>query len=94
MSTYRRITYEDRFRIYALSKREPSQESIAELLGISQSAEAGRCIAIVVSAAIGSRRLARKAIRRKPRKLTALMRSKIETKLRRCAGRWSRSAAG
>ena len=37
MSKYRRITYEDRCQIYALSKRGASQESIAGLLGVSQS---------------------------------------------------------
>jgi hypothetical protein len=40
MSKYRRIKYEDRCQIYALSKRGSSQESIAEVLGVSQSAEA------------------------------------------------------
>jgi len=38
MSNYRRIKYEDRCQIYALSKRGASQESIAEVLGVSQSA--------------------------------------------------------
>ena len=38
MSNYQRIMYEDRCQIYALSKRGDSQESIAEVLGISQSA--------------------------------------------------------
>jgi IS30 family transposase len=38
MSKYRRIRYEDRCQIYALSKRGASQESIARILGISQSA--------------------------------------------------------
>jgi IS30 family transposase len=38
MSKYRRIKYEDRCQIYALSKRGASQESIAEVLGVSQSA--------------------------------------------------------
>jgi transposase, IS30 family len=38
MSKYRRIKYEDRCQIYALSKRGSSQESIAEVLGVSQSA--------------------------------------------------------
>jgi IS30 family transposase len=38
MSNYRRIMYEDRCQIYALSKRGASQESIAEGLGVSQSA--------------------------------------------------------
>ena len=36
MSKYRRITYEDRCQIYALSKRGASQESIAVVLGVSQ----------------------------------------------------------
>ena len=38
MNKYRRIKYEDRRQIYALSKRGSSQESIAEVLGVSQSA--------------------------------------------------------
>ena len=38
MSKYRRITYEDRCQIYALNTRGASQESIAEVLGVSQSA--------------------------------------------------------
>ena len=38
MSKYRRIRYEDRWQIYALSKRGASQESIARILGVSQSA--------------------------------------------------------
>jgi hypothetical protein len=33
MSEYRRIKYEDRCQIYALSKRGASQESIASILG-------------------------------------------------------------
>jgi transposase, IS30 family len=37
MWKYRRITYEDRCQIYALSKRGASQESIAGVLGVSQS---------------------------------------------------------
>ena len=36
MRKYRRITYEDRCQIYALSKRGASQESIAGVLGVSQ----------------------------------------------------------
>ena len=38
MSNYRRIRYEDRCQIYAPSKHGSSQESIAEVLGVSQSA--------------------------------------------------------
>ena len=41
MSKYRRIKYEDRCQIYALSKRGSSQEGIAEVLGVSQSGEPG-----------------------------------------------------
>src|ERR1039457_5635234 len=92
MSQYRRIRYEDRCQIYALSKRETSQESIARILGVSQSA---------VSREIGRNRgqrgyrfkqaeataRARQAIRSKPCKLTAPTRSKIEAKLRQ--NRWS-----
>src|SRR5436189_2523531 len=37
MRKYRRITYEDRCQIYALSRRGVSQESIAGVLGVSQS---------------------------------------------------------
>ena len=37
MRKYRRITYEDRCQIYALSKRGASQEDIARILGVSQS---------------------------------------------------------
>ena len=37
MSTYRRVTYEDRYQIYALSKDGASQEGIASGLGVSQS---------------------------------------------------------
>src|ERR1017187_1812376 len=92
MSQYRRIRYEDRCQIYALSKREASQESIAGILGVSQSA---------VSREMRSNRgqrgyrfkqaeataQARQAIRNKPRKLTAPIRRKIEAKLRQM--RWS-----
>ena len=50
MSKYRRIKYEDRCQIYALSKRGSSQESIAEVLGVSQSAVSREIKAIAVSA--------------------------------------------
>ena len=92
MSTYRRVTYEDRCQIYALSKGGTSQESIASVLGISQS---------TVSRELRRNRgqrgyrfkqaeakaQARQAIRRKPRKLTASVRRKVEAKLRQM--RWS-----
>ena len=87
MSKYRRIKYEDRCQIYALSKRGSSQESIAEVLGVSQSAvsreihrnrgERGYRFKQVEAKA-----QARQAIRSKPRKLTVPTRSKIEAKLR------------
>ena len=38
MSKYRRITHEDRRQIYAITKRGARQESIAGVLGVSQSA--------------------------------------------------------
>ena len=92
MSKYRRIKYEDRCQIYALSKRGSSQESIAEVLGVSQSA-----VSREMHRNRGQRGYrfkqaeakahARQAIRSKPRKLTALMRCKIEAKLRQM--RWS-----
>ena len=92
MSKYRRIKYEDRCQIYALSKRGSSQESIAEVLGVSQSA-----VSREIHRNRGQRGYrfkqaeakaqARQAIRSKPRKLTAPTRSKIEAKLRQM--RWS-----
>ena len=92
MSKYRRIKYEDRCQIYALSKRGSSQESIAEVLGVSQSA-----VSREIQRNRGERGYrfkqaeakaqARQAIRSKPRKLTVPTRSKIEAKLRQM--RWS-----
>ena len=92
MNKYRRIKYEDRCQIYALSKRGSSQESIAEVLGVSQSA-----VSWEMQRNCGQRGYrfkqaeaksqARQAIRSKARKLTALMRCKIEAKLRQ--ERWS-----
>jgi IS30 family transposase len=92
MSKYRRVTYEDRCQIYALSKGGTSQESIACVLGVSQS---------TVSRELRRNRgqrgyrfkqaeakaQARQAKRRKPRKLTASVRRKVEAKLRQM--RWS-----
>ena len=76
MSKYRRITYEDRCQIYALNTRGASQESIAEVLGVSQSA-----VSREICRNRGQRGYrfkqaeakaqARQAIRSKPRKLTA-----------------------
>ena len=92
MSKYRRIKYEDRCQIYALSKRGSSQESIAEVLGVSQSA-----VSREIHRNRGERGYrfkqaeakaqARQAIRSRPRKLTAPLRRKIEAKLRQM--RWS-----
>ena len=92
MNKYRRITYEDRCQIYALNTRGASQESIAEILGVSQSA-----VSREICRNRGQRGYrfkqaeakaqARQAIRSKPRKLTAPVRRKIEAKLRQM--RWS-----
>jgi len=92
MSKYRRITYEDRCQIYALNARGASQESTAEVLGVSQSA-----VSREICRNRGQRGYrfkqaeakaqARQAIRSKPRKLTAPVRRKIEAKLRQM--RWS-----
>ena len=92
MSKYRRITYEERCQIYALNTRGARQESIAEVLGVSQSA-----VSREICRNRGQRGYrfkqaeakaqARQAIRSKPRKLTAAVRRKIEAKLRQM--RWS-----
>jgi IS30 family transposase len=92
MSKYRRITYEDRCQIYALNTRGASQESIAEVLGVSQSA-----VSREICRNRGQRGYrfkqaeakaqTRQAIRSKPRKLTAPVRRKIEAKLLQM--RWS-----
>jgi transposase, IS30 family len=92
MSKYRRVTYEDRCQIYALSKGGTSQECIASVLGVSQS---------TVSRELRRNRgqrgyrfkqaeakaQARQTIRSMPRKLTVPVRRKIEAKLRQM--RWS-----
>jgi predicted transcriptional regulator len=92
MNKYRRIQYEDRCQIYALSKRGASQESIAEVLGVSQSAvsremQRNRGERGYRFKQAEAKSQARQAIRGKARKLTALTRCKIEAKLRRV--RWS-----
>ena len=92
MSKYRQIRYEDRCQIYALSKRGASQESIARILGVSQSAvsremrrnRGQRGYRFKQAEATAH---ARQAIRSKPRKLTAPIRREIEAKLRQM--RWS-----
>jgi predicted transcriptional regulator len=92
ISKYRRIKYEDRCQnqIYALSKRGSSQEGIAEVLGVSQSA-----VSREIHRNRGERGYrfkqaeakaqARQAIRSKRRKLTVPTRGKIEAKLRQIA---------
>ncbi len=92
MSKYRRIKYEDRCQIYALSKRGSSQESIAEVLGVSQSAVSremhrNRGQRGYRFEPAEAKAQARQAIRSEPRKLTVLLRCKIEAKLRQM--RWS-----
>jgi IS30 family transposase len=92
MSKYRRLMFEDRCQIYALSKRGASQESIASILGVSQSTVSrelrrnrGQRGYRFKQAEVKAQ--ARQAIRSKPRKLTAPVRRKIEMKLRQM--RWS-----
>src|ERR1022692_1400717 len=92
MSKYRRIRYEDRCQIYALSKRGASQESIAGILGVSQSAVSremrrNRGQRGYRFKQAEAKAQARRAIRSKPRKLTPPLRRKIEVKLRQM--RWS-----
>ena len=93
MSKYRRIKYEDRCQIYALSKRGTRQENIAQRFGrqskrgepadLPQSWSAR--LSVQASGSQGSSTTG--DTQKKPRKLTVLMRSKIEAKLRQM--RWS-----
>ena len=92
MSNYRRIMYEDRCQIYALSRRGCSQETIAEVLGVSQSTVSremcrNRGQRGYRFKQAEAKAQARQAIRSKPRKLTAPLRRRIEAKLRQM--RWS-----
>lgn len=92
MESYRRLTAEDRCQIYALHKQGCSQQMIAEHLGISQGT-----VSRELKRNSGKRgyrfkqaqekALARQKVRAKPRKLTKVLRRRIETKLR--AARWS-----
>jgi transposase, IS30 family len=92
MGKYRRITYEDRCQIYALNKRGSSQQGIAQLLGLSQSTvsrelcrnRGKRGYRFKQAQATAE---ARRAVRSKPRKLTATLRRTIERRLRE--QRWS-----
>jgi IS30 family transposase len=84
--------YEDRCQIYALSRRGASQESIAEVLGVSQSTVSremcrNRGQRGYRFKQAEAKAQARQAIRSKPRKLTAPLRRRIEAKLRQM--RWS-----
>ena len=92
MRKYRRIAYEDRCQIYALSKRGASQESIAGVLGVSQSTVSremcrNRGQRGYRFKQAEAKAQSRQAIRSRPRKLTAPLRRKIEAKLRQM--RWS-----
>jgi transposase, IS30 family len=92
MTKYRRITYEDRCQIYALSKRGASQESIASVLGVSQSTVSremcrNRGHRGYRFKQAEAKAQARQTIRSRRRKLTAPLRRKIEAKLRQM--RWS-----
>jgi IS30 family transposase len=92
MSRYRRVTYEDRCQIYALSKGGTGQESIASVLGVSQSPVSrelrrNRGQRGYRFKQAEAKAQARQAIRSKPRKLTASVRRKVEAKLRQM--RWS-----
>jgi len=92
MSNYRRIMYEDRCQIYALSRRGCSQETIAEVLDVSQSTVSremcrNRGQRGYRFKQAEAKAQARQAIRSKPRKLTAPLRRRIEAKLRQM--RWS-----
>src|ERR1700747_286354 len=92
MSNYRRIMDEDRCQIYALSKGGASQESIAEVLGVSQSTVSremyrNRGQRGYRFKQAEAKAQARQAIRSKTRKLTAPLRRRIEAKLRQM--RWS-----
>lgn len=92
MSAYRRLTYEDRCQIYALNKQGITQSVIASMLCVNQSAisrelqrnrgERGYRFKQAEDKAVE-----RQKVRGKPRKLSAALRRKIETKLRN--ERWS-----
>ena len=82
----------DRCQIYALSKRGASQESIASVLGVSQSTVSremcrNRGHRGYRFKQAEAKAQARQTIRSRPRKLTAPLRRKIEAKLRQM--RWS-----
>jgi len=92
MRKYRRITPEDRCQIYALNKRGSSQQGIAELLGLSQSAVSRELCRNRGKRGYRFKQAqakaeARRAVRSKPRKLTACLRRTVERRLRE--QRWS-----
>ena len=92
MGSYRRLRYEDRCQIYALSTQGNSQQSIAVILGVSQSTVSRELSRNCSKRGYRFKQAeakakARQALRSKPLKLTAGLRRKIETKLRQA--RWS-----
>jgi IS30 family transposase len=92
MRNYRRITHEDRCQIYALSKQGSCQQSIAAILGISQSTisremRRNRGKRGYRFKQADAKAQARQAVRSKPRKLTASLRRRIIVKLQ--TQRWS-----
>jgi transposase, IS30 family len=92
MKKYRRITHEDRCQIYVLNKRGSSQQGIAELLGLSQSTVSRELCRNRGKRGYRFKQAqakaeARRAVRSKPRKLTATLRRTIERRLRE--ERWS-----
>ena len=92
MKKFRRINNEDRCQIYALNKQGSSQQSIAEILGISQSGvsrelDRNRGKRGYRFKQAEAKAQARQAVRSKPRKLTAGLRRRIISKLR--TQRWS-----
>ena len=92
MKKYRRINNEDRCQIYALNKQGSSQQSIAEILGISQSAVSRELVRNRGKRGYRFKQAeakaqARQTVRSKPRKLKGRLRYRVETKLR--SQRWS-----
>ena len=99
MSKYRRIKYEDRCQIYALSQRGSSQESIAEVLGVSQSAvsremQRNRGQRGYRFKQAEAKSQARQAIRSRPASSRRRCAVRLRRSCARCAGRRSRSVAG
>lgn len=92
MTAYRRLRYEDRCQIYALNKQGVTQSVIASMLCVSQSAisrelQRNRGARGYRFKQAEAKAAARQKVHSKPRKLSAALRCKIETKLR--LDRWS-----